>query len=336
MRSRFTKLAVLVIGLSVVTAACGRYSISSIRSLKAFQDANRYYQRGEYEAAIGRYEDAVALKPDLGFAYFFLGNSYDNLYKPARKGEPDNDAHLPKAVANYERAIEMLAGSEDPQEQEIHKLSYDYLIAAYGTDKLDDFDKAEPVARQLIALDPSEPSVYQALAKMHEDRGEYEVAEGLYLEAIDARPNDAFGYQILAGYYNRQGDFDKTMEAWYSRADVEPNNPEAWHTIGTFYQDKVFRDKALSRTVARDYVLKAVDAEDSALAINPDFAEALIYKNILLRQQALYERDPAVQQALLAEADELRDRGMAIMADRNAAIGGDDGGGDDGRGGGSL
>jgi len=287
MRSRFTRLAVLVIGLSVVTGACGRYSISSIRSAKAFQDANLLYQRGEYAAAVERYEDAIRLNPDLGFAYFFLGNSYDSLYKPLLRGEAANDAYLPLAVENYELAIEKLAGSEDEKELEIQRLSYEYLIAAYGPDKLDDFERAEPVARDLITLDPSEPSTYQALAKMFEDRGEYELAEGLYREGIDARPNDGFGYQVIAAFYNRQGEFEMTMEAFYARADIEAANPEAWHTIGTFYQDKVFQDKTLSRTVARDFVLAGIEAEDKALALNPDYADALIFKNILLRQQAL-------------------------------------------------
>ena len=30
--------------------------------------------------------------PDLNQAYFYLGNWYDNLFKPSRRGEPENDA----------------------------------------------------------------------------------------------------------------------------------------------------------------------------------------------------------------------------------------------------
>ena len=86
---------------SVGAAGCGKYSISNIRSLKAFQDANALYKKGEYSRAALRYTDAVTLNPDLGFAYFFLGNSYDNLYKPGRRGEAENDANLPKAAENY-------------------------------------------------------------------------------------------------------------------------------------------------------------------------------------------------------------------------------------------
>ena len=65
-------------------------------------------------------------------AYFFLANSYDNLYKPARKGEAENDALLTKAIENYKLAAEK---ETDPK---MKKLSLDYLVAAYGPDKLDD------------------------------------------------------------------------------------------------------------------------------------------------------------------------------------------------------
>ena len=104
------------------------------------------------------------------------------------------------------------------------------------------------------------------------------------------------------------------MEAWNKRAEAEPKNPEAWHTIGTYYQDKVFRDKRLARNIGLEYTLKGIEAEDKALALSPDYFEALTYKNILLRQEALYEKDPAKQKALLAEAEVLREKALAVKA----------------------
>ena len=44
--------------------------------------------------------------PEAITAYFFLGNSYDNLYKPARKGEAENDTILTKAIENYKISAE--------------------------------------------------------------------------------------------------------------------------------------------------------------------------------------------------------------------------------------
>jgi tetratricopeptide (TPR) repeat protein len=324
MQVRFIRPAVLVVLLGafgVAAAGCGKYSISNIRSAKAFQDANNMYKKNDFKGAVVRYEDAVSFNPDLGFAYFFLGNSYDNLYKPAKKGEPENDSYLAKAADHYRTAIQKLANATDPKEKEIRRYAFEYLIALYGPDKLSDFSRAEPVAKELIAVDPNEPAYYQMLAKLYEDQGRFDDAEAQLKKAIDVRPKEPTGYQILAAYYFRRGDFTKTMEAWNKRAEVEPNNPEAWHTIGVYYQDQVVKDKRLSNKVALDYVVKGIEAENKALAINAEYFEAMTYKNILLRQQALYVRDPALIKKLLEEADVLRNKAMELQKKQNAAAG---------------
>ena len=77
-------------------------------------------------------------------------NSYDNLYKPARKGEADNDALLTKAIENYKIA------AERETRPDIKKLALEYLVNAYGPDKLDDPTQAEPIVQQMIQLDPSD------------------------------------------------------------------------------------------------------------------------------------------------------------------------------------
>ena len=51
---------------------------------------------------------------------------------------------------------------------------------------------------------------------------------------------------------------------------------------------------------------------DRALTLKPDYGEALIYKNLLLRSQATVEPDPARQQALIREADESRERAREL------------------------
>lgn len=323
MQSRFFRMAVLVVCLgAAASAGCGKYSISNIRSLKAFQDANTLYRKGDYRNAITRYEDSVRFNPDLGFAYFFLGNSYDNLYKPARKGEPENDANLPKAVANYRIAVDKMRNATDPKEQEIRRLAYEYLIDAYSAQKMNDFAQAEPVALELIALNPSDASAYHALGNLYEGQGMYEQAEATFRKAIDAQPRDPLGYQVLAGFYNRQGEFEKTMAAFMERAKVEPNNPEAWHTMGTFYSDNVLRNKTLPRAKQLEYVLAGISAEDRALVLNAEYHDALVYKNILLRQQANLVTSPAEQKRLMDEAEKLFKQAEELRRKQNEGTGG--------------
>ena len=309
MQVRFSRpvvFAIVVVGaLGIAAAGCGKYSISNIRSAKAFQDANNLYKKNDYKGAVPRYEDAIKFNPDLGFAYFFLGHSYESLYKPIQKGTPENDAYLEKAAGHYRTAIDKLKTSTNPKELQVRRYAYEYLIAIYGPDKLNDFSKAEPVVKELIAIDPNDPTTYRILAKLYEDQGRFDEAEAQFLKAIEVSPKDAAGYQFIARFYNDRGDFEKTIDSWNRRAQVEPNNPEAWHTIAVYYQEKSFRDKTLPSKVALDYVMKALAAEEKALALNAEYHDAVLYKNILLRQQALYEKNPARIKQLLDEAEML-------------------------------
>ena len=298
-RSSAASLA-LVAGLGLALAGCGK--VNEVRAMKAFKDGNKLYAGSDWRPAASKYEEALQMNPDNSLIYFYLANSYDNLYRPARAGEAANDAFLDKAIANYQLAAQKIA---DPQ---MKRLSLEYLVAAYGPDKKNDPTLAEPVVKQMIDLEPGEPSNYFALAKIYEDSGEYELAEQTFLKAKDAKPSDPGVFMQLAGYYNRQGDFPKTMDALNQRVALEPNNPEAHYTVSTYYWDKAYRDVRLKDAEKLDMVLKGIESVEKAIAIKDDYTEAIAYKNLLLRLQANLIKDPAKQQALLKEADALRDK----------------------------
>ena len=186
-------------------------------------------------------------------------------------------------------------------------------MAAYASDKLNDPAQAEPVVRKMIEMDPSEPTAYFQLSKINEDAGLYEDAEAALLKARDARPTDPAVFNAIAGYYNRQGEFDKAMEAFQKAAELEPNNPQGYHLIGSFYQEKAAKDFSLNDSQKRDFVTKGIAAEDKALQLNPNYIDALVYKNILLRQAANLEKDRDKQQAYIKQADELRNKAMGLQ-----------------------
>ena len=314
-------VTMLVVSAAVLsTAACGK--VGELRGRKAFREANQAYTQQDYKKAAELYEATVAADPELehGEPYFFLGNSYDNQFKPSRKGEPANDALLEKAIKNYQLASEKLAKSDKPDDKILGRRSLEFLVAAYGPDKMNDPAQAEPVVQRMIQIEPGEPGNYFALAKIYEDAGAYENAEQMLLSAKNAKPGDPAVYMTLAGYYNRQGQFDKTINALIERAAKEPTNPEAFQTIATFYWDEAFRDARLKESEKKDYVMKGIDAVDSALKIKPDYMDALVYKGLLLRLQANLEKDPAKQQALIKEATVLRDKAEELRKQKTAGL----------------
>jgi tetratricopeptide (TPR) repeat protein len=291
----------------------GCTQVGHLKAMKAYKEANQAYVQQDYKKAAQLYEETVQADPELAAAYFYLGNSYDNQFKPSKKGEAANDALLAKATENYQRAAEKLAKSEKPDEKKLGKLALEYLVSAYGSDKLNDPAKAEPVVQRMIQLEPNEPTNYFALAKIYEDAGAYPNAEEILLKAKEAKPNDPTVYVTLAGYYNRQGQFDKTIEALEQRAAKEPNNPEAFQTIVVYYWDKVYRDFRLKENEKKDFLQKGVGAADHALQLKPDYTEALVYKGLLFRLQANLEtKDIKKQQDLLKQADQFRDKALAL------------------------
>jgi tetratricopeptide (TPR) repeat protein len=306
-RSRAILTSAVIIA---ATSACGQ--LGNLQARKAFKDANTAYQAQNYAEAALKYQEVITTDPNINsdpnlvHAYFFLGNSYDNQFKPARKGEAENDALLTKAIENYKRAAEL---DTDPKYK---KLSMDYLVAAYGPDKMNDPVEAEAIVQKMIQLDPGDTTSYFVLAQIYEDAGELDSAEAILLKAKEAKPKEPGVYQRLAGYYQRQGEFEKLIEAVGQRAALEPNNPEAHQAIASYYWDEGYRNTRLTEAQKRDYAAKGLESVEKALALNPDYVDAVAYKGLLLRNQAAIEKDAGRQKQMLDEAKQLQERAAGL------------------------
>jgi tetratricopeptide (TPR) repeat protein len=317
--SRAVSLVALT-GLVVTVAACDK--VGTLKARKAFKEANAAYGAGDYKKAADKYEETVQAAgessktdPHITPAYFFLANSYDNQYKPSRKGEAENDANLTKAIEYYKTSAEV---EKDPT---IKRRALEYLVAAYGADKLNDPAQAEPLIQKMIELDPKDPTLYSALAKIYEDSGNYDQAEATLLKAKEQLPNDTSVYTTLAAYYNRQGEFEKTIDSLQQAAAKEPNNPVAHYTIASYYWDKAYRDFKLKDAEKKDMVEKGLAEVDKAIQIKDDYLDAIVYKGLLLRLQANLEKDPAKQQALLKEAEGLQQKAKELQKKKTAGVG---------------
>ena len=111
MTTRFRSMsmagATLVVGVGLATAGCGKYSLGSLKAQKSMKDANLQYAAQDWKSGRG----PVRGRPDRTTrttheAQFYLANSYDNLYKPTRKGEAENDGYMNKAIEHYQMAAE--------------------------------------------------------------------------------------------------------------------------------------------------------------------------------------------------------------------------------------
>ncbi len=302
MQRRFwaASLVVALAAFSLTFAGCGQ--VNKLKAKKAYKEANMLYQQQDYKRASEKYEEVVTNDDTLMGVYFFLGNSYDNLYKPSRKGEAQNDTFLNKAVEAYKKGVQV------EQDKTLKTRCLQYLVAAYGPDKLNDPSQAEPLLNEMIKIDPKEPANYVMLARMYEDAGQFDLAEQTLVRAKDANPTDSNVYQQLASYYNRQGEFDKTMAALNEGAAKEPNNPVGFYTIAAYYWEKAYRDFRLKKEEKLNYIDLGLQAADKALQLQPDYLDAIKSKELLLRAEALNVADQAKIQQLLKDAGTLSDK----------------------------
>ncbi len=79
------------------------------------------------------------------------------------------------------------------------------------------------------------------------------------------------------------------------------------------------RDKTLEPAQRGTYIREGLAATDLALAIDPDYVDALVYKSLLFRMRAELTTDVSEKTLTIAEADALRSRGMALLKAKRAA-----------------
>ncbi len=312
-RTASTAVTVLMLGMSLAATGCGKYSFSALKAQKAYKEGNDRYRAQDWKAAADKYEYALQADPNKSEIFFYLGNSYDNLYKVSRAGEPENDSYIQRAILNYQKA------ADHDKKPEMKKLAYQYLVSAYASDKLNDPSKAEPLVLKMIELEPNEPTNYFALSKIYEEGGRYEEAEQMLLKARDVRPDDPAVYTSLSAFYNRQGDFPKTIEALNKAASLAPDNPQGYQLVATYYWEKTNKDHRLSDAQKKDYITQGLQNVDKALQLNPSYVDALVYKGLLFRQQALVEKDRAKQLELLDEATALQKRAIELRKKTGAS-----------------
>ena len=125
-------------------------------------------------------------------------------------------------------------------------------------------------------------------------------------------PRDRTATQQRAGEWAA---FEQKAAELEKAAAQQPANASAQHVVGTFYT-QMSRDQSLTVDQRRSIIARGIAAEDRALAVDPDYVEALIYKNILLRTQSVLETDAAAKAALVREADVLRNRALELQKTR--------------------
>jgi len=115
-------------------------------------------------------------------------------------------------------------------------------------------------------------------------------------------------YLDLAALMNRQRRWADAVEAMRGAAALDRESPDMQHRFATLCFEAAAGDGTADAAARRTYLRDAIAAENRALDLKPDYADALSFKQMLLRTLASATEDPSERARLAAEADALRAR----------------------------
>jgi hypothetical protein len=94
---------------------------------------------------------------------------------------------------------------------------------------------------------------------------------------------------------------------------LEPGNVQWWYSAGVMdwfiVQDK---QQELSPAAQAVFVKEGLKSIDQALALDPEHTDSMIYKNLLLREEARLTDDAVTKARLNASADEWFNKAQRI------------------------
>lgn len=216
------------------------------------------------------------------------------------------------ALAAYQDALRL-----DPTEAKLKKNIGLAYMALYqpGSKHPKDLEfaaKAIENLREYLNAHPEDRRAREFLVSMYLATDRYDDAIAFYQDRLKSDPKDMKAIGSLAAMYFKKGDFDKGME-WEQRlAAADPSNPEPYVMVGVQAWDRSYHYPDIDPASRGRIVDQGLAALEKALKMKPNNFDALTYMNLLYREKAKIESDPAKQQEYVATADKFRQQALEL------------------------
>ncbi len=165
---------------------------------------------------------------------------------------------------------------------------------------------------------PDDRIARDALINMYLNANRTSQAIDYFRNYLSTHPGDLEAVKSIATLYAKQGNFNESLN-WYEKITLlDSKNPESYYIYGVVCYEKVAKNPPADPNEKLTIIQKGQTALSKAISMKPDYFEAMAYLNLLYRQQALVETDPVKQQALIAQADKIRNQAVEIIKKKKA------------------
>lgn len=178
------------------------------------------------------------------------------------------------------------------------------------------YDSAIEYFKEAINLDPdlTNAELYLATAyaqqfipgaQSEENQKYADLALQTFENVLKREPNNASAVAGLASIYQNTNQFDKAREYYLRNAQLDPTNPVPYYAVGSVDWIVVFnKNNPPPEEEQSKLIEEGLTYLDKALALNPEYDDAMTYKNLLYREKARLATDEDEKTQLIAQADE--------------------------------
>jgi Tfp pilus assembly protein PilF len=194
--------------------------------------------KGQTDAAIHQFQEAIRLKADDAEAHNNLGAVWDS------NGQTD------EAIAQFQEALRL-----EPGYAEAH---YNFGVA------LDNQSQTDAAIRQFqeaVRLEPDYAEAHNNLGNALLKKGQTDAAIGQFQEALRLKPDNAIAHYNLGSALDNQGQTDEAIRQFQTAIRLKPNEVEAYNNLGNALLKKGQTAEAISQFL-------------EAIRLKPDYANA--------------------------------------------------------------
>jgi tetratricopeptide (TPR) repeat protein len=223
------------------------------------------------------------------------------------------------ALKFYKEAREL-----DPSFPDLNRMVGYCNIGLYepGSDNPENNKFADTAIEELqkyLKQRPKDETAREALINLFLNAERTSQAIDYFKEYLKENPADLNAVRSVATLYAKSGDFNESLN-WYKKITLlDSKNAEAFYTYGVVCYEKVAKNPPEDMAERLDIIEKGRTALIEATKLREKYFEALVYINLLYREQAKMEADPVKQAALMTEAETYRNQAVEIARARKAA-----------------
>jgi tetratricopeptide (TPR) repeat protein len=162
----------------------------------------------------------------------------------------------------------------------------------------------------LLLENPDDPRALYVLARTNENLGRPEEADEAYRKLASTWPSDPVACQAIGDFHRRQAPLDparmqNALSTFEHCATLAPNDPTAFYTVAALYWEGTRYDHLLDNAGRDAFAERGIAAADRALALRPDYSDAMLFKALLLRVKAEMAPSTDLRQQYEQQANEL-------------------------------